>query len=72
MLGGCFFTQKLEFLCNVPEKVVAIKEGAADYICNKYNWDDVVTATLRLYGVTENGDTAVYSEKEYNESSVNK
>lgn len=63
----CSLQEKLEFLCNVPEKVVAIKEGAADYICNKYNWDDVVTATLRLYD-----DTAVYSEKEYNESFVNK
>ena len=31
------------------EIVVEEKDEAADYICQKYNWDDVVKRTLELY-----------------------
>lgn len=31
------------------ERVAEYKAAAADYICNKYNWDDVVDKTLALY-----------------------
>ena len=44
-------TAKLQMLCEDPARVDAIRANAADYICNKYNWDDVVRQTLRLYGV---------------------
>ena len=42
-------TQKLQFACDHPETVAAYKAGAADFICGKYNWDDVVERTLKLY-----------------------
>ncbi len=44
---------KLQRLCDDPRSVDLFKQQAADYICNKYNWDDVTTRTLQLYGVDE-------------------
>lgn len=41
--------EKLQFLCDNKEAVEEYKAKSADYICNKYNWDDVVEQTLRLY-----------------------
>lgn len=41
--------QKLQFTCDHSEAVNAYKAQAADYICNRYRWDDVVTETLKLY-----------------------
>lgn len=41
--------QKLQALCESPEVVQKYKAEAADFICKKYNWDDVVTKTLELY-----------------------
>lgn len=40
---------KLQDACNQPEKVIALKKQAADFICEKYNWDDVVDETMALY-----------------------
>lgn len=40
---------KLQELCYSPGKVEYYKQTAADYICSKYNWDDVVNSTLQLY-----------------------
>lgn len=40
---------KLQFACDHPEKVNKLKNGAAEFICQKYNWDDVVEQTLKLY-----------------------
>lgn len=40
---------KLQVACDCPEKVTKYKEQAADYICEKYNWDEVVDSTLKLY-----------------------
>ncbi len=40
----------LQFLCDNPEIVRKMKAEAADYICGKYNWDEVVRETLRVYG----------------------
>ncbi len=47
--------KKMEELLEHPEIRAAYKEKAADYICGKYNWDDVAEQTLRLYedGVTK-------------------
>ncbi|MBO5622852.1 MAG: glycosyltransferase family 4 protein [Butyrivibrio sp.] len=36
-------------LLNKPEKVKSYKDSAADYICDKYNWDDVVERTIAVY-----------------------
>ena len=40
---------ELQDACNHPEKVMELKGQAADFICEKYNWDDVVKETMRLY-----------------------
>ena len=41
--------EKLQYACDNPDAVNKLKGGAADFICGKYNWDDVVEQTLRLY-----------------------
>ena len=41
--------QKLQYICDCPEEVLKLKESAADYICWKYNWDDVTEQTVELY-----------------------
>lgn len=41
--------EKLQYACDNPEAVKKLKDGAADFICSKYNWDDVVEQTLKLY-----------------------
>ena len=41
--------EKMEYLLDHPEVRRAYQEQAADYICGKYNWDDVAEQTLRLY-----------------------
>lgn len=40
---------KLEMLCRDEEMVRKYKDEAADFICSKYSWDDIVDQTLRLY-----------------------
>lgn len=35
--------------CDHPEKVAKMKKQSADFICEKYNWDDVVEKTIELY-----------------------
>lgn len=40
---------KLQEACDRTEKVMELKQQAADYIYKKYNWDDVVEETLKLY-----------------------
>ena len=42
-------TQTLSFLCSNPEEVAKYKAEAADFICKKYNWDDVTEKTVELY-----------------------
>ena len=41
--------EKLQFACDNEAAVAKYKSQAADFICGKYNWDDVVTETLKLY-----------------------
>ena len=41
--------RKLQDACDQPEKVAELKQQAADYICRKYSWDDVVKKTQKLY-----------------------
>lgn len=40
---------KLQKACDDVKQVQKYKDEAADYICQKYNWDDVVKRTLELY-----------------------
>ena len=40
---------KLQEACDRTEKIMELKQQAADYICKKYNWDEVVKETLKLY-----------------------
>lgn len=40
---------KLQYVCDHPEVVNILKVEAADFICRKYNWDEVVKQTLMLY-----------------------
>lgn len=57
---------KIQQLCNDTRSVEILKEQAADYICSRYNWDDVTNATLQLYGVTEvPTSTSPAEEREY-------
>ena len=41
--------ERLQEAADNTEKVKKYKEGAMDFICNKYNWEDVVKKTLELY-----------------------
>lgn len=41
--------EKLQFACDHPDEVKQLKDGATEFICQKYNWGDVVEHTLRLY-----------------------
>jgi len=41
--------EKLEFLLSNPEEVEKYRQISSDFICNKYNWDDVVDQTEKLY-----------------------
>lgn len=41
--------KKLQWLCENPEEVEHYKENAADFITKKYNWEDVVRETVKLY-----------------------
>ena len=41
--------QKLQALCDQPETAAQYKANAAQFILNKYGWDDVVDKTLALY-----------------------
>lgn len=41
--------EKLQMLCKHPEVVDKYRCTATDFICEKYNWDDVVRKTIELY-----------------------
>ena len=40
---------KMQMLNDHPELVKKYREEAADYICNKYNWEDVADRTIKIY-----------------------
>jgi len=44
---------QLQRLCDDTDMVASYKKYAADYICSRYNWDDVTNRTLQIYGVDE-------------------
>lgn len=41
--------QALQRLCDAPDVVEHYRKGAAEFICQKYNWDEVTAQTLSLY-----------------------
>lgn len=41
--------EKLQMLCDDEKLVESYKSQAADFICKKYNWDQVVDRTLQVY-----------------------
>ena len=41
--------KKMEYLLEHPEIVEEYKKQSSDFICKKYNWDDVVEETLQVY-----------------------
>lgn len=41
--------EKLQGICDNPQKVLQLKARTADFICGKYSWDDVVEKTIALY-----------------------
>ncbi len=41
--------KKLQEACDHPEMLMKMKNQAADLICEKYNWDEVVRETMKLY-----------------------
>lgn len=41
---------KLQTLCDNPELTNRYKASASDYICSKYNWNDITAQTLSIYG----------------------
>ena len=47
--------EALQRLLDAPSEVEAYRKTAADFICRKYNWDEVVDRTLELYE-KENGE----------------
>ena len=40
---------KLQMLCDDPEAVERYKACAADFVCSRYNWDEVTKRTLEIY-----------------------
>lgn len=41
--------EKMQWLCGNHEAVLKYKSEAAEFICEKYNWDEIVDRTLELY-----------------------
>ncbi len=41
--------EKIQYACDNSEKVLKMKEKASIFICEKYNWDDVVEQIINLY-----------------------
>lgn len=40
---------KLQYACDNRDEVEKMKKNIADFVCQKYNWNDVVEQTLKLY-----------------------
>ena len=41
--------EKLKSLCDDRELVEKLRDGVDEFILNKYSWQDVAEATIRLY-----------------------
>ena len=63
---------KLQILCDKPEAVVVVKEMAAEYVRNRYNWNNVTRQTLEIYGVNETEFSVTPNEETEDESVAHK
>ena len=45
--------KKLQMLCEDKKLIEKYKHEASEFICGKYNWDEVVERTLELYGAID-------------------
>ena len=59
--------EKLQDVCDNPELVNKYKQRSSEYVCEKFNWDDVVNDTLRIY-TSEYDD--IWTEEEKIENTV--
>lgn len=41
--------EKLQYLCDKPDVTADYKSKSADYVCSKFNWNDIVDKTLDIY-----------------------
>lgn len=48
-------TDKLQKLCDDKDTVLKLRDGIAEFILNKYNWNDVSAQTLELYEKVKGG-----------------
>ena len=48
----CDLKEKIEYLLKNPQIVSEFKVNSADYVLDKYNWDNVVEKTLLLYNIS--------------------
>lgn len=55
---------KLQKCCDDTEMVGRYKNVVADFICQKYNWDEVTTKTIALYCVAPNKAASKQKSKE--------
>ena len=55
---------QLQRLCDQPEFVTQYKKVAADFICNKYNWDTVVQQTLNIYRGEKIDEGSIRSDRQ--------
>lgn len=39
----------LQEICDYPQRVEQMKKQAADFICGRYNWNDIAARTIELY-----------------------
>lgn len=53
---------KLQFLNDHPEEVKKYQNDAAQFICNKYDWDKVTDCTLALYRGRVTNEDSVYQQ----------
>lgn len=65
-------TDKMQFLCDDEVTVKSFKVKSADYICDKYDWNNVVKQTLKVYGVFEDIHSSSVSQEKVHENFVGK
>ena len=53
--------EKLQYLLDHPDEVKRLRDTASEYVCEKFNWDDVVKRTLHVY--CETGDACIRGQK---------
>ena len=52
------FAETIQYLCMNPQVVAKYKAEAADYICNRFSWDDIACETVNLYNAVLSDDEA--------------